>query len=82
MGIGEQGPAFRQRVDMGCLNLRVALEAAHPVIQIINDDKDDIGLMVLFVRRDITGAGCHRHQADEDTGNLKERSQHEVFLLW
>ena len=43
MCIGEKSPAAGEPVDARRLHLRMPLEAADPIIQIVNRDKQDIG---------------------------------------
>ena len=43
MGIGEECPGSREAVDVRGASLRVAVEAADPVILIIDGDHQDIG---------------------------------------
>ncbi len=45
MGVGKKHPAFGQRVNIRRLYLRMALEASYPVIEIINGDEKDVGLL-------------------------------------
>jgi hypothetical protein len=43
MRIGKKHSAFGQGVNIGCLYLGMAFKASHPVIEIINGDKENVG---------------------------------------
>ena len=43
MGIGEQHASARQAVNVRRLDLRMSVEASHPIIQIVDGDEKDIG---------------------------------------
>ena len=45
MTILEKGSHFGQPVNIRCLRLRVPAQAAYPIIQIINGNKEDIGFL-------------------------------------
>jgi len=42
MGVGEEHATFGQTVDIRSMGLRVTVEAAHPVIQVIDDKEKKI----------------------------------------
>jgi hypothetical protein len=42
MGIGEEHASFRKSIDVGRLDLRVPLEASHPIVQIVDRDIENI----------------------------------------
>ena len=44
MGIGKQSSPRRQLVEVRGLDLRMATQATNPIIQIINGQKQNIGL--------------------------------------
>jgi hypothetical protein len=46
MRVGEQGTPLRQRIDVRRLDLGVAFETAHPVVQIVNRDEQYIGALL------------------------------------
>ena len=45
MSVAKQNAAGRQAIDVRRLRLRVSIQAANPVIQIIHRDKQDIGMI-------------------------------------
>lgn len=47
MGIGKQSAPLRQGIDIGRLHLWMAIQAAHPVIQIVDRDEENIWLSAL-----------------------------------
>ena len=47
MGVGKQSPPLRQSIDIRSLHLWMAIQAAHPVIQIIDRDEENIWLSAL-----------------------------------
>ena len=53
MGVGKQGSPFRQGIDIGRLHLRMAIQAAHPVIQIVDRDEE-------YIRRSALAGGQAR----------------------
>ena len=44
MGVGERHTAIRQAVHMGSQHLRMPAQWTDPIIQIVDGDKEDIGL--------------------------------------
>ena len=70
MGIGKQHPLGRQSVHLWRLGLRVAFQHVRPVIQVIDGDEEDVGLLL----RLFGGVRC---QAKQQNGqNLCRGSFH------
>ena len=42
MSVGKQGPPLCQRVDIWGLHLRMAIQTAHPIIQIIDRNEENV----------------------------------------
>jgi len=45
MGVREQRPARRECVDVRRLDLRMPVQAADPIIQVVDGDDEDVGLV-------------------------------------
>ena len=66
VGVGEESAAGGQPVHVRRLNLRMTLEAADPVVQIVDGDHQDIGTVVGCWRGD--GGEAQADQGDEEGG--------------
>jgi len=59
VGIGKDCPALCQSIHVRSLNLRVPAQWTHPVVQIIDRDKKNVGL----------GSLCYQTRAEEPAGH-------------
>ena len=76
MGIGKNHPLGSQFIHVRRPGLRVALQHARPVIQIIDGDEEDIGLLLSLL-------GGVRYQAKQQNGqNLCRSSFHLNLILY
>ena len=62
MGVGKRDRALRETVEVGRLDSGVAVERADVVVQIVDGDKEDIGL---GGRRRCKRGGAHRENGKE-----------------
>ena len=50
MSIGEKNTSPRESLDVGCNVLRVPIQADNPVIQVINRNQEDVGMLSIISR--------------------------------
>ena len=43
MGVGEENTALGQPINIGSLCIRMPIQAAYPIVQVIDRDKEDVG---------------------------------------
>ena len=72
VGVGKQRPAPRQPVHVGCLDLRVPLQAADPVVQVVDAEEQDVGPRRRGLRFGLFRQGHlpRRHQVGDQVADL------------
>ena len=76
MGVGEEHATFGQTVDIRGMGLRVTVEAAHPVIQVIDDKEKKIA----FGLRKVCGKTEEKNQ-NRSQSMHPERPTRRLFKL-
>ena len=70
MGVAEEGAARREAIDIRSLNLGMGIEAADPIVKIVNRDEENVGTLVFRM---------NKQRETED--RAQDRFPHKIWMI-